>query len=61
MIATVEWSRGKKNMVQLKGNLMPTRKQRVKHPRVMLVWACGYLLGFFLCRAKPACNECGYF
>ena len=30
-------------------------------PKVILVWACGHLLGFFLCQAKPACNECGFF
>ena len=47
--------------VQLKGNLTPARGQWVQHPRVILVRACGCLLGYSLCRAKPACNECGFF
>ena len=32
--------------VQLKGNLTPTHRQRVQHPRVILVQACGCLLEF---------------
>ena len=53
-----------KYTVQLKGNFMLTRGQRVQHLRmisVALIMSIWVPVGIFLCQIRPACNMCECF